>query len=104
MSENEIDRILDKLDRLAEGLTTIQTNQKWVMQRQEEQQAILNKLSSGGCARYSEHVDACKKIEDHESRLDSLEGDRKILIGAASVTGVGAGGVLTWLNKIFGGQ
>jgi hypothetical protein len=101
MSDEDIRRVFDKLDDLAKGQATIQANQNWVMERQREHQELLTRIQNQGCAHYPEHVEAASKITEHENRIDSLEGDRKFLLGAASVTGVSAGSIWAWFNNLL---
>lgn len=39
-----------------------------------------------------------------ESRVSSLEGDKKKLIGIAAGAGIGSGSIFAGLSKLFGGQ
>jgi len=76
--ESHFRTVFEKLDGLADR-----------MARQETLMGIVQSRSS--------------RCEDHEKRIGGLEGDKKLVIGAAAGVGAGGGGLIVALTKLFGG-
>lgn len=89
MSENDVSRILERLEGIVQRLATIEANQQSAKEVASDTSSKLDVLRTGGCT----------MGRDHDRRLGQLEArpERMIAIGALIVA-VG-GWILEWLNS-----
>lgn len=89
MSENDVQRIFERLDGISQRLATIEANQQAAKEAAIDQSSKLDVMRISGCA----------MGKDHDRRLDQLEARPERAIAVAGFVVAAGALLLTWLQS-----
>ena len=108
LTQSTVNAIFAHLNDLKDGqetlgikLAEVATNQKWVMDTVAENKVTLVHIKEEGCEKRHEHEEVKRTVADHDVQIKELVADKNKILGARSIVGVLAGGIVVLIGWII---